>query len=332
MENTFDVFACGCETGGSGVYRYTLRDDRLTDGRYAELPGAMFVCSENDSLYIIARNYESLESHGFLYKANISGGKLGNPVLLGSTHGAVPCHISVLDGKVYAANYISGNAVCIDTLNGKHKLLSDFGKGASSPRQDSAHTHQIIRIPGTRLFAVCDLGLDKIFVCDENMHKISSADGVPGHGTRHLSFTRDGKIAYCINELCCTVSRFTVNDGIFTLCGTVPIFNGSTDIKGSTAAAIKITPDGKRLYASVRGRSIIAQFDINSDGTLTKKGEFDPQGSDPRDFDISPDGKTLICANQSGNLCVFDIRSDGTLRYTGNSVSLPGALCVKIGR
>lgn len=332
MENTFDVFACGCETSGSGVYRYTLRNGRLTDGRYAELPGAMFVCSENDSLYIIARNYENLESHGFLYKADISDGKLGNPVLIGSTHGAVPCHISVLDGKVYAANYISANAVCIDTFNGVFRLLSDFGKGESSPRQDSAHTHQIIRIPGTRLFAVCDLGLDKIFVCDANMRKISSADGVPGHGTRHLAFTQDGKTAYCINELCCTVSRFTANDGVFTLCETVPIFGGKTDINGSTAAAIKITPDKNHLYASVRGRSIIAQFDINSDGTLTKKGEFDPQGSDPRDFDISPDGKTLICANQSGNLCVFVIKSDGTLSYTGNSVSLPGALCVKIGR
>ena len=330
MGNTYDVFACGCETSGSGVYRYTLHDGKLENQRYAELSGAMFVCRENDILYIIARNYESLTSHGFLYKADISCGKLASPELLCSTHGAVPCHISALDGKIYAANYISGNAVCIDTLTGNHILLSNFGKGTSSPRQDAAHTHQIIKIPGTRRFAICDLGLDKIFICDENMRKISSVSGMPGHGTRHLAFTNDAKTAYCINELRNTLSRYTINGSEFTLCETIPIFDAGTGTGSFTAAAVKLSPDGKHLYASVRGNSIIAHFDINPDATLNKISEFDPHGSDPRDFDISPDGRTLICANQSGNLSVFNIETDGTLSYTGNSFRLPGALCVTI--
>lgn len=330
MENTYDVFACGCETHGSGVYRYTLHGGKLEEKRYAELSGAMFVCRENDRLYVIARNYESLASHGFLYVSDISEGMLTSPEFLCSTDGAVPCHASVLDGKVYAANYISGNAVCIDTHTGKHTLLSNFGKGERSPRQDAAHTHQVIKIPGTRQFAICDLGLDKIFVCDENLRKLSSVSGIPGHGTRHLAFTDDAKTAYCINELCCTVSRYTISGNVFTLCETIPIFDEGTDISTSTAAAIKLTPDGRHLYASVRGNSIIAHFTVNHDGTLVKDSEFDPQGSDPRDFDISPDGKTLICANQSGNLSVFDIQADGKLCYTGNSLDLPGALCVTI--
>ena len=98
------------------------------------------------------------------------------------------------------------------------------------------------------------------------------------------------------------------------------------DLNGeTTAAAIRIC--GKYLYASTRGFDSITRFEVNG-GNLTYIDTTPSYGKSPRDFNISPDGKNLICANEGGNITLFNIMSDGSLEYTGTEYEVPGAMCV----
>jgi len=76
----------------------------------------------------------------------------------------------------------------------------------------------------------------------------------------------------------------------------------------NTGAEILLHPiSEKYLYASNRGHDSIAVFTVdNNTGHLSLIQHINVQGRTPRNFNISPDGKHLIVANQdSNNLVVF---------------------------
>jgi 6-phosphogluconolactonase len=88
----------------------------------------------------------------------------------------------------------------------------------------------------------------------------------------------------------------------------------------NNCAEIFIGPSGAFLYGSNRGHDSIALFSIDAaSGNVTSKGTTPSGGGVPRNFAISPDGKTLIAANESGNLTTFAI--DGA---TGALTKLKG--------
>ena len=50
----------------------------------------------------------------------------------------------------------------------------------------------------------------------------------------------------------------------------------------------------------------------------------------PRNIGVDPEGRWLLVAGQkSGNVPVFQIRIDGTLKETDNEVSVANAMCVE---
>ena len=90
----------------------------------------------------------------------------------------------------------------------------------------------------------------------------------------------------------------------------------------SFSAGIKLSNDGRFLYASNRGHNSIATFAIAKDGTLTLINHITSGGIWPRDFTLSPDNKFLIVANQFDNNVVVFKRNEelGTLINTGNKI------------
>src|SRR3546814_10006706 len=73
------------------------------------------------------------------------------------------------------------------------------------------------------------------------------------------------------------------------------------DFEGADGAAdIKLSPDGKFLYASNRGdANTLAIYEVDrASGKLTKIGNQSVLGRGPRNFTLSPDGKYLLVANQ----------------------------------
>jgi 6-phosphogluconolactonase len=264
-----------------------------------------------------------------------------------SSKGAGPCHVIVdRTGKyILAANYGGGSVVVLPIqeggkLGGATGFVQHRGKSVNPDRQEGPHCHSINLDNANRFAAVADLGLDTVSTYPLDTVKgtfgAQQAGSVllPGNsGPRHFAFHPDGKHAYVINELNCTVTAFRYNgrDGGLKVIETVSTLPG-TFKAGYSTAEVQVHPSGKFLYGSNRGHNSIAVFAIDGGtGKLTRLENVPTQGKTPRNFAIDPTGTYLVAANQdSDSLVVFRIDPQtGRLRAAGHTAEVPAPVCVK---
>ncbi|MFH1569128.1 MAG: beta-propeller fold lactonase family protein, partial [Gemmatimonadota bacterium] len=128
-------------------------------------------------------------------------------------------------------------------------------------------------------------------------------------GPRHFAFHPTRDILYSVNENGCTVSahHFDAQRGTlssFQVISTLPAGVGGEE---HSTAEIKVTRDGRHLYASNRGHESLARFEIEADGTLTARGHV-PTEPTPRFFDLDPTGRFVYSAGQkSGKVAAYRI-------------------------
>lgn len=256
--------------------------------------------------------------------------------------GDAPCHVSVDEsGKwLFISNYGSGNFIAYplgaDGLrNGEGIDIRRAGRGANPDRQEGPHVHQATVSPDNRHVLICDAGTDEIarYPLSEDGPE-SQPDLVikakPGSLPRHLTFSRDGKYIFALQELGCAITSYAYADEglqLLTEVSTLP-----ADYVGMSAgAAIHLHPNGRFLYASNRGDDSIAAFEVGEErGELIPIGWFATGGRTPRDFAIDPSGRFLVAANQdSDTLVAFSIdRASGALSPFGNPYSIGTPVCV----
>ena len=96
------------------------------------------------------------------------------------------------------------------------------------------------------------------------------------------------------------------------------------------AAAIRLSEDGKFLYASNRAHNSIAVYEILADGSLVLLEIVPTNGLNPRDFILSPDQEYLIAVHQdSDNATVFKRdKANGRLTELSHDFYVPEAVCV----
>lgn len=251
--------------------------------------------------------------------------------------GAPLCYVSVDDKRqlVYGANYHKGQ-VLVYKIEGDGQLSlidqdTHEGKGPHE-NQASPHVHFADLTPDQYLIT-CDLGTDSLHtyeVSDQGkltlLHHYQTA---PGAGPRHLVFHPHHKIAYLINELNATIDVLFY-DGMgefehFQTVSTLP-----EDYDGQKwASAIKLSADGKFLYASNRAHNSIAVFEVIADGSLKLIEIVPTDGLNPRDFTLSPDQHYLITAHQdSPNATVFKRDPEtGRLSSLSHDFYVPEAVC-----
>jgi 6-phosphogluconolactonase len=192
---------------------------------------------------------------------------------------------------------------------------------------DTGHAHWTQWSPeGDRLYNV-DLGHNEVrsFVYDATTGAFGppeTAFAAPnGAGPRHLAFHPNGKFAYLFTEYAETLTALAREPGgklteLNTLSALPADFTGE-----STGAHIQINPAGTVAYVSNRGHNSITVFGIAEDGRISLKQNIDCGGNWPRFFILI--GKHLIVANQeSEDLVVFDVATDGTLAATGKVFKL----------
>lgn len=251
--------------------------------------------------------------------------------------GAPLCYVSVDDKRqlVYGANYHKGQVLVYKIEDDGQLSLIDQdtheGKGPHE-NQSSPHVHFADLTPDQYLIT-CDLGTDSLHtyeVSDQGkltlLHHYQTA---PGAGPRHLVFHPHHKIAYLINELNATIDVLFY-DGMgefehFQTVSTLP-----EDYDGQKwASAIKLSADGKFLYASNRAHNSIAVFEVIADGSLKLIEIVPTDGLNPRDFTLSPDQHYLIAAHQdSPNATVFKRDPEtGRLSSLSHDFYVPEAVC-----
>jgi 6-phosphogluconolactonase len=282
------------------------------------------------------------------------------------------CHLAIdaTGGTVAVANYGDGT---IATLrldeNGVPKeivsVIANRGSGPNKSRQEGPHAHGVYFDRANQHLFVPDLGLDKVHVYpfDASTSKLGEPlpplETAPGAGPRHMAFSPDGKHAYVLNELDCSILVASHEAGRLKAIGAVPVLLDPP--ASSTAAEIEVSADGKFVYASIRARgdatSIILKDkdgramrrDVDAgergnqihvfkrDATDGKLGFVDSVfcgGRIPRHFAIAPGGKWLLCGHQDSNtisLLPLDPVT-GKPGEPAHTVACPSPICILFAR
>lgn len=216
-------------------------------------------------------------------------------------------------------------------------MIQHYGKGTNTQRQEGPHVHMVHFSPDKKFVLSNDLGNDKVYSYAYNPNAASIVlelkDSIAvrsGSSPRHLTFSKNGKFVYLLQELDGALTVFTYSNGILKKIDETSIL--AKDFKGKFSAAdIHISPDGKFLYASNRGEANnITIFKILKNGKLLLKGQTSTLGKGPRNFAIDPTGNFLLVAHQYTNDVVIFKRNKttGTLTDTGKKIALCSPVCL----
>ncbi|MGO4912010.1 lactonase family protein [Leeuwenhoekiella sp. W20_SRS_FM14] len=339
-EEEITSFYIGTYTDGAskGIYKLALKEDgSFTEPVLAaEVSNPSFISFNKNKNVLLAVNENdpgTIES--FQVKAD---------TLLqlnqSQTGGAHPCFVVTNDQDyVLVANYTGGNVGLLKLKkDGSLSELLDVqqhkGKGTTD-RQEGPHAHSAWFIPdGSGIISV-DLGTNQLWFSSINTETnklqpatIQKLDFEEGAGPRHLVFHPTKNFVYVLNELNNTVSQIETQDGNYKIVSTTSILPEDFN-DFSKAADIHISQDGKFVYASNRGHDSISILEVQEDGSLKLVANEPTRGKDPRNFQITPDEKYIIVANQNGNNLVSYKRDSitGLLTYVAQ-VTAPAPVCI----
>ena len=306
------IYILSCVKDG-GIYHYLFENGKLDFVQKTPLDSPMYAVVRNEKMYVVLREIDANTRFGGILSFDIDeNGNLINPTGIQSTDGIVPCHLEVTDEGQYVVNYLSGNIVKI----GK-KTVTHSGKGINPKRQEAPHTHFVSVLPDKKHLACVDLGVDKIFIYDEDLNEITNIRLPDGSGPRHLCF--DDNYIYCVTELSNDVC--VIKD--FELIGVYPALD---KYKGeSLGAAIRKKDD--MLYVSNRGANTISRFKAVGD-ELTLIDNTCCGGNWPRDFEIVDD--YIICTNEYSNSVTVLKLQDGKLVLCDETIEIDSPLCVAV--
>ena len=333
--------ALGCYTDAShpnGLKMLELDESSGVMSVLAErhVSNALYQALSSDGKYIYSCTGEGLASFRAEGLEPVDSISLGSCV----------CHVAVMpDGKRVAfADYIGGFAGSVEVEDGRFGQVvkhQHSGSGPNLPRQDKAHCHQAIPMPNGEGYCVVDLGLDQIveYPSGRVFRTLPS-----GAGPRHLLFHPNGRLAFLVYELGNFVSSLSWSpaDG-FKLLDTYStvidlsrkerkdhkgeLFTNSTrstrstrlnnlvnpvnPVKNNQAAAIRFTPDGRRVVVSNRGENSLVVFDFDeSTGKLAFKSRTMLKGDWPRDFIFVSDSLALVACERSGEVLGLNYEKD----------------------
>jgi 6-phosphogluconolactonase len=262
------------------------------------------------------------------------------PLNTQSTVGGGPAHVSVAGTMVFVANYGGGSVAAYRTqpdgsLQPPSSFVQHKGSSVNPDRQKGPHAHAATADPSGRFLYVPDLGLDQVLIyrIDAKAGTIAPAAPPfaavpPGSGPRHIAISRDGRHAYVITEMLCTIDAFDrdTTSGALTPTQTISTLPpGQAVEKGFSTAEVLLHPSGKFIYGSNRGHNSLVVYSVDpASGKLTLVQHVPTGGKTPRAFNLDPSGRFVIAGNQdSDQIVVFRIDpAKGTLTPAGQPIAL----------
>jgi 6-phosphogluconolactonase len=257
-----------------------------------------------------------------------------------STVGGGPAHVSVAGTMVFVANYGGGSVVAYQTaadgtLKPASTVMQHKGSSVNPDRQKGPHAHAVTPDPSGRFLYAPDLGLDQVLIYRIDAAAGTIAPATPpfvstpaGSGPRHIAISGDGKRAYVITEMLCTIEVFdrSASTGALAPVQTISTLPAGQAVeKGMSTAEVLLHPSGKFLYGSNRGHDSLVVYAVDaSTGKLTLRQHVPTGGKMPRGFNIDPSGTFLVVGNQnSDTIGTFRIDpAKGTLTATGHTIAV----------
>ncbi len=359
-----DTSAIDGKANGKGIYLFELDSSsgQLSLVKLAaEARNPSWLCLDPSQRYLYTVNeisdYEGKSGSVSAYAVDKSNGdlRLLNRV---SSQGAGPAHLSLdASGKyVFVANYGGGSIAVfpvssdgsLGTATFTHRDEGHVGsqKATSAPPgsfaisgHDAPHAHMIGADPGNRFVLQTDLGQDRVYIYkfDKQTGKLMPATSSPfvslpsGDGPRHFAFHPNGRWLYSIQEEASTVVLFHFNPVTGSMVAQQTISTLPNGFAGTSfGSGIRVSPDGRALYAANRLHNTIAVFSIGSSGKLKQIGETPTLGDYPPQFNIDPSGTFLYACNQrSDQITSFRIdKRTGLLSFTGQYTPVGTPTCI----
>jgi len=359
-----DTSAIDGKANGKGIYLFEMDSSsgRLSLVKLAaEARNPSWLCLDPSQRYLYAVNeisdFEGKNGSVSAYAVDPSNGdlRLLNTI---SSQGAGPAYLSVdASGKyVFVANYGDGSIAVFPVLSGgsldaatyTHRDKDHVGsqKATSAPPgsfaisgHDAPHAHMIGADPGNRFVLQTDLGQDRIYIYrfDKHTGKLLPAASSPfvslpsGDGPRHFAFHPNGRWLYSIQEEASTVVFFHFNPETGSMAAQQTISTLPNGFAGTSfGSGIRVSPDGRALYAANRLHNTIVVFSIGSSGKLKQLGETPTLGDYPCQFNIDPSGTFLYACNQrSDQITSFRIdKRTGLLNFTGQYTPVGTPTCI----
>ena len=313
----------GVEACGEGILGYAFDLDTGTLERrfahFTEQPTYIVTDPARRLLYASQEIEEEgrkpeMQCYRLYHTAEESRIELVNSQLL---DGCVPCHIELETGRaLWIAGYASSNLSRMSlNANGQlqpQSLNLKFEGSGPRKEQDKAHVHCCVHDAQRNRLYVTDLGSDRLRVLeggpdDWKENNDLSVNVAAGSGPRHLlRHPGDPERLVLIHELWPEVSIIDVSgerpEEVFR---TLPFEPPSKESQGG--AAIRTCGAGRYLYLSERTTSSVAvmRYDAATP-SLKLVQRVATRGKNPRDINLSPDGRWLIAANQnSHSLALF---------------------------
>ncbi|MFH8576062.1 lactonase family protein [Streptomyces zaomyceticus] len=266
---------------------------------------------------------------------------LGEPV---PVDGSGPTHLALAAGHLLTANYTSGSVTALPlaedgTARPAASVLRHEGSGPVTERQAGPHAHQVLPDPSGRWVVGVDLGTDSVRVCalDPETGALTPHGETalrPGTGPRHLAFHPAGTHAYVLNELepTLTVCRWDAEAGLLEALGETPVVPEGA-VGPSYPSEVVVAPDGRFLWAAVRGDDTLAVLALDPEGSKASLVATVPCGGTwPRDLALAPSGRHLYAANErSGDVTWFTLDPETGIPARAGSVEAPAASCVVFG-
>jgi len=322
--------------GSRGIYSYRFHQDtgkaELLDSLAMKNPSYLTVSNDKRHIFAVSETDASHASLNIISLDRRGGMRIVETVL---TEDADPCYVAQNGHVALTANYSGGSMSAFRLSHHQAELATRFLGATGGPdlsRQDHPHVHCACFTPDGRYVLATDFSADRILSYQVQGQRVS-AHGVAAQvsadsGPRHLVFSPDGRYCYLMSELSGKVTVFRYAQGRLKMLQ--EIVSDSVGARGG--ADIHLSPDGKFLYSSNRLKAEgIAIFSVNSKtGLLTRTG-YQPTGAHPRQFNITPDGRYLLCCCRDDNkIQVFrrDSRT-GLLTDTHQDIVASKPVCVQ---
>ncbi len=298
-----------------------------------KVEGAGFITISPDSQYLFAAGVSS-------FKVNADGSLTKRSEQRTGEQNSLFVSTDASGRLLMTAYYGSGSIGAFKILpggflSGTCSLHRFEGSGGHPVRQTLPHAHSIVPNPANTHAYAANFGGDKIMIYQmdlENGALIPAGEAlVPGGamGPRHMKWL--GQTLYVLNELDLSVSIFKETaPGKIKLQQTVSMVPEGTDKTDLTGAEIRIHPNGRFIYTSIRDnskqkRDSICQLKM-TDGGLERLGSTFAEVWYPRNFSIDPAGKWLLVGGRrSQDIAVFRIDPEtGALAFTGQRIPFGG--------
>ena len=324
--------------GSRGIYTMALDTQTGTMEEIAAVPAmnAGYICLSPDgkTLYAAIENM-FLEGRASGGVASYAIGASGVPEFRNRQFaaGQLICHVSCDARYLYASSYLNGTVSVFrlepdGSVGELETVLAHQAKDGYAP-----HIHCSMPTADGKYLCVVEVGYHALCLYDlATFEKVFEIRTKP---VRPRQVVCTPQKIYLLTEGGMTLDVYGyAPDSEKKLTPEQSISCNPEGFRGmGGAGGVRLSPDGKALFTTIRGVDVLTVFAVNEDGSVEKKSVTKVCGSTPRDFNIAPDGRHLIVGLQKDDkAAVYRFDPDTwTVSLTQDNVPVPSVSGVTFG-